>query len=173
MSLIDRRWTHANGFATDEMYVAFQDAVAIFQKHGAVPRETLTKCWRYIPPMERKHVEKELIALFLVALALVGEPRGENRLKNNGYINFLPEKLAFFKQAFLVLNQFRFILFERKDEDISVILFIHKKFVTYIFFRSYKITVPFFAINKFIQPVSTGDVTSNSYHRPFVAVPQR
>lgn len=96
MSLIDHLWPHANGFAPDEMYVDFQDAVAIFQKHGAVPKETLTKCWKYIPPMERKHVEKELIASFLVALALMGEPRGENRLKNNGYINFLPEKLAIF-----------------------------------------------------------------------------
>ena len=96
MSLIDHLWPKVDGGVPDEMYVNFQDAVAIFHKHGAVPKEILTKCWRYIPLLERKHIAKELIAAFLTALALMGDSRGENRLKNNGYIHCLPEKLAIY-----------------------------------------------------------------------------
>lgn len=93
LSLIDKLW---HGEIPKEIYINFQVAADFYLKQGFVPKDLRVKCWEYIPAFEKNHVKKELISLFLTALALMGEVRGANRLKNNGYIEYLPEELLLY-----------------------------------------------------------------------------
>ena len=90
---IDKLW---HGRISKDIYISFQDAANSYLTQGFAPQDLLTKCWGNTVILEKKHVEKKLIALFLAALALMGEVRGVNRLTNNRYIEYLPEELSLY-----------------------------------------------------------------------------
>lgn len=93
MNLIDDLWPTMKNIVSYSIYIDFKDAINSFLMKGTISKETLTKCWKYISLLEMKHVEKIFIAALLAALTLMGDSRGKSRLKNNGYIRYLPEEL--------------------------------------------------------------------------------
>lgn len=82
-----------SGYAWD----LFSGAVNIFQEYGAVSEQKRTECWKCILEMEKTHEEKGSIALLLTVLVLMGDSRGYNRIRNNGYNRYLPKEFLDFR----------------------------------------------------------------------------
>lgn len=83
-----------DNYVDREVVLSFQDAVSDFYIYRAISEERLTKCWKYIPLLEKAHINKELIATFLITLTLMGDSRGRNKFNNNGYIKYLSPRLS-------------------------------------------------------------------------------
>lgn len=83
-----------DNYVDKKVFLSFQEAASNFCVYGTVSEKKLTECWKYIPLLEKAHVNKELLATLLVALTLMGDSRGRNKFDNNGYIKYLSPKLS-------------------------------------------------------------------------------
>ena len=81
------------GSVSKEAKETFCCAMTAYREKGGVSKKELEKCWKYVLAMEKAHAPKEMIACLLAALALMGDLRGKNRLKNNRYTSYLPKEL--------------------------------------------------------------------------------
>lgn len=68
---------------------AIQYAKNCLVKTGKAPQTELQKCWKMILSLEKNHVEKGIIAQYLVKLASLGDERARKHLNNNGYNKYL------------------------------------------------------------------------------------
>lgn len=92
-SLIENMKNQNKDVMLSDVFEVFNLSLTYFCRRGSIPEDMCEKCWKYIPKLERNHVDKKIIAILLVALSLMGDLRSKNKFKNNRYIKYIPKEL--------------------------------------------------------------------------------
>ena len=92
-SYIDMGALHADLETMQKINIMLDDAIIALQKDGKVSRQTLAEFLKYAMAVEIGGGKKEVIALFLAALSLMGDSKSYSKLKNEEYIRYLPLEL--------------------------------------------------------------------------------
>lgn len=92
--IFEKIWLEAGRRIARDVYYLFYELVGEYQSVGRASSAKTDELWKAILSLEESHAKKELIAILLATLALMGDQNARKRLINNGYIRYLPKSLG-------------------------------------------------------------------------------
>lgn len=93
-NIFEKLWVEAGLHLSREIFNLFHELVGEYQRNGRASSIKMIELWKNVLSLEECHVKKELIAILLATLALMGDQNAQKRLINNGYVKYLPKSLG-------------------------------------------------------------------------------